>query len=89
MLFSASSLDSNLSIGSQTSVSNLLPTVCEREVKVEYNGLDFRLIVDSKSGPPISLLLVATSLHEKAAWCSDISQVRSGRSSVSSYEFKY
>ncbi|XP_041368300.1 ras-specific guanine nucleotide-releasing factor 2-like isoform X2 [Gigantopelta aegis] len=69
-----SSLDSNLSIGSQTSVSNLLPTVCEREAKVEYNGLDFRLIVDSKSGPPISLLLVATSLHEKAAWCSDISQ---------------
>ncbi|RUS77637.1 hypothetical protein EGW08_014597 [Elysia chlorotica] len=41
----------------------------------DYNGLDFRLIIDSKSGPPVTITLVASTLHEKAAWCSDISQV--------------
>ncbi|CAG5136128.1 unnamed protein product, partial [Candidula unifasciata] len=71
-----SSLDSNLSLGSQTSAANLLPLqgVTEREAKTDYNGLEFRLIVDSKSGPPVTIALVASTLHEKAAWCSDISQ---------------
>ncbi|CAL1527360.1 unnamed protein product, partial [Lymnaea stagnalis] len=71
-----SSLDSNLSLGSQTSAANLLPLqgLTEKEPKAEYNGLDFRLIIDSKSGPPITITLVASTLHEKAAWCSDISQ---------------
>ncbi|ELT93796.1 hypothetical protein CAPTEDRAFT_169570 [Capitella teleta] len=39
-----------------------------------YNGLDFRLIIDTKSGPPITIILLASTLQEKAAWCSDISQ---------------
>ncbi|PVD19918.1 hypothetical protein C0Q70_20412 [Pomacea canaliculata] len=71
-----SSVDSNLSLNSQNSAANLLPgtTGSDRECKVDYNGLDFRLIVDSKSGPPITITLVASTLHEKAAWCSDISQ---------------
>ncbi|XP_055880494.1 ras-specific guanine nucleotide-releasing factor 2-like isoform X5 [Biomphalaria glabrata] len=71
-----SSLDSNLSLGSQTSAANLLPLqgLSEKESKADYNGLDFRLIVDSKSGPPVTITLVASTLHEKAAWCSDISQ---------------
>ncbi|XP_059148958.1 ras-specific guanine nucleotide-releasing factor 2-like isoform X7 [Physella acuta] len=71
-----SSLDSNLSLGSQTSAANLLPLqgLIEREAKADYNGLDFKLIVDSKSGPPVTITLVASTLHEKAAWCSDISQ---------------
>lgn len=74
----ASSLDSNLSLGSQSSVSNLLPAPppsWEQSRAVDYNGLDFRLIVDSKSGPPTTVSLVASTLHEKSAWCSDISQV--------------
>ncbi|ESP05611.1 hypothetical protein LOTGIDRAFT_102760, partial [Lottia gigantea] len=46
-----------------------------KDVKADYyNGLDFRIIIDSKSGPPITISLVASTLHEKAAWCSDISQ---------------
>ncbi|XP_070202561.1 ras-specific guanine nucleotide-releasing factor 2-like [Littorina saxatilis] len=71
-----SSVDSNLSLNSQNSAANLLPNTSgsERECKVDYNGLDFRLIVDTKSGPPITITLVASTLHEKAAWCSDISQ---------------
>ncbi|KAL8608829.1 hypothetical protein ACOMHN_034774 [Nucella lapillus] len=72
-----SSVDSIISVNSQNSAINLLPnstTGTEREVKVDYNGLDFRLIVDTKSGPPITITLVASTLHEKAAWCSDISQ---------------
>lgn len=39
--------------------------------------LDFRIIVHSKDKetPPTSLTFVASSLQEKSAWCSDISQV--------------
>ena len=76
-LSTASSVDSNLSLNSQNSAANLLPSTSgsDRDCKVDYNGLDFRLIVDTKSGPPITITLVASTLHEKAAWCSDISQV--------------
>ncbi|KAK3766068.1 hypothetical protein RRG08_002305 [Elysia crispata] len=71
----ASSVDSNISLGSATG-ANLLPFqgLTDRDVKPDYNGLDFRLIIDSKSGPPVTITLVASTLHEKAAWCSDISQ---------------
>ena len=48
----------------------------ERPASADYKGLDFRVIMDYKSGPPVSITLVASSLQEKAAWCSDISQVR-------------
>lgn len=41
----------------------------------EYDDLDFRLVVDSKSGPPLVIILVAPTLQDKAAWTSDISQV--------------
>ncbi|XP_067928305.1 ras-specific guanine nucleotide-releasing factor 2-like [Watersipora subatra] len=39
-------------------------------------ALDFRIIVHSRDKEvlPISLTFVASSLHEKSAWCSDISQ---------------
>ncbi|XP_033633758.1 ras-specific guanine nucleotide-releasing factor 2-like isoform X1 [Asterias rubens] len=40
----------------------------------DYDGLDFKLIVDSKSGPPMIITLVAPSHQDKAAWTSDISQ---------------
>ncbi|XP_015792676.1 ras-specific guanine nucleotide-releasing factor 2-like isoform X4 [Tetranychus urticae] len=39
-----------------------------------YSGLDFKIIWDCKSGPPISIHLVAPTMQEKAAWTSDISQ---------------
>lgn len=40
----------------------------------DYDDLDFRLVVDSKSGPPLIISLVAPTLQDKAAWTSDISQ---------------
>ena len=43
--------------------------------KEDYDNLDFKLIVDSKSGPPQVITLVASTPQEKAAWTSDISQV--------------
>ena len=71
-------MDSSLSVGSGTSGSNLLSAaLADKDQKFDYNGLDFRLIVDSKSGPPVSITLVASTLQEKAAWCSDIGQVSS------------
>lgn len=42
----------------------------------DYGGLDFKIIWDSKSGPAKTIHLVAPSMQEKAAWVSDISQVR-------------
>ena len=41
----------------------------------EYNGLDFRITMDSRNAPPTTITLVASTVQEKAAWCSDISQV--------------
>ncbi|XP_071844358.1 ras-specific guanine nucleotide-releasing factor 2-like [Apostichopus japonicus] len=40
----------------------------------DYDDLDFRVVVDSKSGPPLVISLVAPTLQDKAAWTSDISQ---------------
>ena len=41
----------------------------------DYGGLDFKIIIDSKTGPANTLHLVAPTMQEKAAWTSDISQV--------------
>ncbi len=41
----------------------------------DYGGLDFKIIVDSKTGPASTIHLVAPTMQEKAAWTSDISQV--------------
>lgn len=53
---------------------SLLPSAAQQD-KTDYNGLDFRLIVDNRTqnGQPWLITLVANSLQEKAAWCSDIS----------------
>ncbi|XP_022235503.1 ras-specific guanine nucleotide-releasing factor 2-like, partial [Limulus polyphemus] len=40
----------------------------------DYGGLDFKIIVDIKNGPPVTIHLVAPTMQEKAAWTSDISQ---------------
>ncbi|KAF5404282.1 hypothetical protein PHET_02225 [Paragonimus heterotremus] len=42
--------------------------------KTDYGNMDFRLIWEPKNGPQTSIWLVASTLQEKAAWCSDISQ---------------
>ena len=57
------------------SLSVQLPPL-DKEPRCDYNGLDFRLIVDIQGGPPICITLVAALVAEKAAWCSDLSQVR-------------
>ena len=73
--YTAASLDSNIS--NNSGISNFLHPAggSDKERQNDYNGLDFRVIVDYKSGPPVNITLVASSLQEKAAWCSDISQV--------------
>ena len=77
LLLSASSYDSSLSLASQNSGTGLLQTQpAEREPRVDYGGLDFRITLDSRSGPPVTITLVASTMQEKAAWCSDISQAR-------------
>ncbi|KAJ8303946.1 hypothetical protein KUTeg_017529 [Tegillarca granosa] len=71
------SLDSSFSFAStaSSSAAPLLTTQSyDKEPRPDYNGLDFRLIVDSKSGPPTTIILVASTHQEKIAWCSDISQ---------------
>ncbi|KAG0411044.1 hypothetical protein HPB47_011828 [Ixodes persulcatus] len=40
----------------------------------DYGGLDFKIIVDFKTAPPVTVQLVAPTMQEKAAWTSDISQ---------------
>ncbi|CAH8866094.1 unnamed protein product [Trichobilharzia szidati] len=49
-------------------------TTCSNTDKTDYGNLDFRLIWEPKNGQPTSIWLVASTLQEKAAWCSDISQ---------------
>ncbi|XP_042881642.1 ras-specific guanine nucleotide-releasing factor 2-like isoform X2 [Penaeus japonicus] len=41
---------------------------------LEQANLDFKIIVEQKSGTPITLHLVAPTMQEKQAWISDISQ---------------
>lgn len=89
-MFAACSYDSCLSLTSHSSAgptSNLLTATdtsarpaATAAAAAEYNGLDFRITMDSRSGPPVTITLIASTLQEKAAWCSDISQVsvRSG-----------
>ncbi|XP_038072295.1 ras-specific guanine nucleotide-releasing factor 2-like [Patiria miniata] len=45
-----------------------------QQTQSDYDNLDFKLIVDSKSGPPLVITLVAPTHQDKAAWTSDISQ---------------
>lgn len=42
----------------------------------EETNLDFKIIVEQKNGPSLSIHLVAPTMQEKQAWISDISQVR-------------
>ncbi|XP_061172412.1 ras-specific guanine nucleotide-releasing factor 2-like isoform X4 [Saccostrea echinata] len=68
-----SSVDSIDSIRSTGSLNTLIQPG-EKETRTDYNGLDFKIIVDTKSGNGTSITLVAATRQEKLAWCSDISQ---------------
>ncbi|XP_052831997.1 ras-specific guanine nucleotide-releasing factor 2 isoform X2 [Octopus bimaculoides] len=68
------SLDSVGSFGSQSLGPNALGNQTDGKDRPDHHGLEFRLIIDSKSGPPLTLSLVAATPQEKAAWCSEISQ---------------
>ncbi|XP_028968781.1 ras-specific guanine nucleotide-releasing factor 1-like, partial [Galendromus occidentalis] len=57
------------------SLSNLnQPNPTTNGQEKDYGGLDFKIIVDFKTGPAITIHLVAPTMQEKAAWTSDISQ---------------
>ncbi|XP_042209982.1 ras-specific guanine nucleotide-releasing factor 2-like isoform X2 [Homarus americanus] len=45
-----------------------------KNFNVEQANLDFKIVVEQKSGLPITLHLVAPTMQEKQAWISDISQ---------------
>ncbi|KAG5441014.1 Ras-specific guanine nucleotide-releasing factor 2 [Clonorchis sinensis] len=66
-------LSSNFSM---LSTSTATPINSSGNDKADYGNLDFRLIWEPKNGQPTSIWLVASTLQEKAAWCSDISQIR-------------
>lgn len=40
-----------------------------------FNHLEFKIVVEPPEGQPFSVVLLAPSRQEKAAWTSDISQV--------------
>lgn len=42
----------------------------------DIDHLDFKIVVEPKDSPSFTVILVASSRQEKAAWTSDISQVR-------------
>ena len=71
------------STSSQTSSEMSESSATERSSRHQhsgtgYHGLDFQLIVENKSGngPGKVVHLVAPSMQDKAAWISDISQVK-------------
>lgn len=45
----------------------------------DVDHLDFKIVVEPKDSPSFTVILVASSRQEKAAWTSDISQVRPGK----------
>lgn len=42
-----------------------------------FNHLEFKIVVEPADGPSFSVVLLAPSRQEKAAWTSDMSQVQS------------
>lgn len=62
------------SASSQSSGMSDASSATSTGAQKDYGGLDFKIIVDFKSGPPVTIHLVAPTMQEKAAWTSDISQ---------------
>jgi len=45
-----------------------------------FGHLDFKIVVEPSDAPAFTVVLLSPSRQEKAAWTSDISQVRAQRS---------
>ncbi|XP_068212542.1 ras-specific guanine nucleotide-releasing factor 2-like [Palaemon carinicauda] len=65
---SQSSSASDTSVASNSDASGMGPNFA-----VEQTNLDFKIVVEQKSGLPIVIHLVAPTMQEKQAWISDIS----------------
>lgn len=50
-------------------------TVADNAAGQGFNHLEFKIVVEPPDGQPFSVVLLAPSRQEKAAWTSDISQV--------------
>uniref|UniRef100_A0A670KG16 Ras protein specific guanine nucleotide releasing factor 1 n=1 Tax=Podarcis muralis TaxID=64176 RepID=A0A670KG16_PODMU len=62
-----------------SSPSQIVPLFCALDSKAKGSGqdidhLDFKIVVEPKDSPSYTVILVASSRQEKAAWTSDISQ---------------
>ena len=68
-------LDGDIGPGTSNQHLTIESAAQKMERIIDYNGVDFRIFFETKNSPPISITLVASSIQEKAAWCSDISQV--------------
>lgn len=59
----------------QISICNCF-VLCEAKGSGQVFGhLDFKIVVEPADAPPFTIVLLAPSRQEKAAWTSDISQV--------------
>ena len=65
----------SFAVAPTTTVINVSSGTTPTNTGKDFGGLDFKIIVDAKLGPPLTIHLVAPTLQEKTAWISDISQV--------------
>lgn len=72
---SVSSQSSGLGSSGDSNAVVVAPSGGGSSQQKDYGGLDFKIIVDFKTAPPVTVQLVAPTMQEKAAWTSDISQV--------------
>lgn len=75
---SVSSLTSGLGSSADSTATTTATSGGGSGQQKDYGGLDFKIIVDFKTAPPVTVQLVAPTMQEKAAWTSDISQVTNG-----------
>lgn len=54
----------------------MFPVVAAKAGGQVFGQLDFKLVVEPSDSPAFTVVLLAPSRQEKAAWTSDISQVR-------------
>ncbi|XP_049269734.1 ras-specific guanine nucleotide-releasing factor 2 isoform X3 [Rhipicephalus sanguineus] len=71
---SVSSLTSGLGSSGDSTATTTATSGGGSGQQKDYGGLDFKIIVDFKTAPPVTVQLVAPTMQEKAAWTSDISQ---------------
>ncbi|CAN8004877.1 unnamed protein product, partial [Ixodes hexagonus] len=71
---SVSSQSSGLGSSGDSNALAVAPSGGGSGQQKDYGGLDFKIIVDFKTAPPVTVQLVAPTMQEKAAWTSDISQ---------------